>query len=457
VIAYAFVEETSIQTDQPLPRASQLRRLLGPEDETPFDSAEGNGPVSWLTAGAWRVYARPRLTGAPVGEEIERFALPTGESVAAVMANGHDRAWVPFDLDEAYRNYVSESWRRGSDSRSLSKSQLRAYYFAKRLIPRRVQLAARRVYTRWVGYPEFPAWPLDDSVALLLRFYARLLLGAETDTMRFRWFWPGKFRAAALLTHDVETAEGLRLALELADLEEERGFRSSFNVVAAWYPVDQGILRELRERGFEIGLHGLRHDHSLFNSYSAFHGQLPAIRRAARAFEATGFRSPSTHRVHDWLAELPLSYDCSVPHSDPFEPMPGGCCTLWPYFIGEVVELPYTLPQDHTLFTVLQKRSAATWISQVEAIEGRYGLIQCLSHPDPGYLGDPEHRGFYLELLDALAERPQLWKPLPRELVAWWRQRDAGAPGDNLSYGTIRRQAGSPFAALEPPKQGGGA
>jgi peptidoglycan/xylan/chitin deacetylase (PgdA/CDA1 family) len=457
VIAYAFVEETSIQTDQPLPRASQLRRLLGPEDETPFDSAEGNGPVSWLTAGAWRVYARPRLTGAPVGEEIERFALPTGESVAAVMANGHDRAWVPFDLDEAYRNYVSESWRRGSDSRSLSKSQLRAYYFAKRLIPRRVQLAARRVYTRWVGYPEFPAWPLDDSVALLLRFYARLLLGAETDTMRFRWFWPGKFRAAALLTHDVETAEGLRLALELADLEEERGFRSSFNVVAAWYPVDQGILRELRERGFEIGLHGLRHDHSLFNSYSAFHGQLPAIRRAARAFEATGFRSPSTHRVHDWLAELPLSYDCSVPHSDPFEPMPGGCCTLWPYFIGEVVELPYTLPQDHTLFTVLQKRSAATWISLVEAIESRYGLIQCLSHPDPGYLGDPEHRGFYLELLDALAERPQLWKPLPRELVAWWRQRDAGAPGDNLSYGTIRRQAGSPFAALEPPKQGGGA
>jgi peptidoglycan/xylan/chitin deacetylase (PgdA/CDA1 family) len=457
VIAYAFVEETSIQTDQPLPRASQLRRLLGPEDETPFDSAEGNGPVSWLTAGAWRVYARPRLTGAPVGEEIERFALPTGESVAAVMANGHDRAWVPFDLDEAYRNYVSESWRRGSDSRSLSKSQLRAYYFAKRLIPRRVQLAARRVYTRWVGYPEFPAWPLDDSVALLLRFYARLLLGAETDTMRFRWFWPGKFRAAALLTHDVETAEGLRLALELADLEEERGFRSSFNVVAAWYPVDQGILRELRERGFEIGLHGLRHDHSLFNSYSAFHGQLPAIRRAARAFEATGFRSPSTHRVHDWLAELPLSYDCSVPHSDPFEPMPGGCCTLWPYFIGEVVELPYTLPQDHTLFTVLQKRSAATWISLVEAIESRYGLIQCLSHPDPGYLGDPDHRGFYLELLDALAERPQLWKPLPRELVAWWRQRDAGGSGDNLSYGTIRRQAGSPFAALEPPKQGGGA
>ena len=445
------MEATSIQTPQSLSRASELSRLRGPESGSPVDSAQGNGATSWLTAGAWRVYARPRLTGAPVGEEIERFLLPTGESLAAVMANGHEAAWVPFDLDEAYRNYVSESWRRGADSRSLSKRQLRAYYAAKRLIPRRVQLAARRVYTRWVGHPDFPAWPLDDSVVLLLRFYARLLLGAEAEAMRFRWFWPDNYRAAAVLTHDVETAEGLRLALELADLEEERGFRSSFNVVAAWYPVDQGILRELRDRGFEIGLHGLRHDHSLFTSHNAFQSQLPAIHRAARSFDATGFRSPSTHRVHDWLAELPLSYDGSVPHSDPYEPMPGGCCSLWPYFIGEVVELPYTLPQDHTLFTVLEQRSAETWLSQVEAIESRHGLIQCLSHPDPGYLGDRANRRFYVELLDALAERPQVWKPLPRDLVVWWRQRDAAAPADNLSYGTIKREGDSPFAALVPP------
>lgn len=445
------VEATPIQTDEPLPRASQLRRLLAPENEGPIDTAQGESAASWLTAGAWRLYARPRLNGAPTGEEIERFVLPTGEAIAAVMPNGHDSAWVPFDLDEAYRNYVSESWKRGTDSRSLSKTQLRAYYGVKRLLPRRVQLAARRVYTRWVGFPEFPSWPLDDSVVMLLRFYARLVLGAEAETMRFRWFWPGRFQAAVVLTHDVETAEGLGLALELADLEQERGFRSSFNVVAAWYPVDQGILRELRERGFEIGLHGLRHDHSLFNSYRSFQGQLPAIHRAARAFDATGFRSPATHRVHDWLAELPLSYDCSVPHSDPLEPVPGGCCTLWPFFIGEVVELPYTLPQDHTLFTVLHRRSAETWLSQVDAIESRHGLIQCLSHPDRGYLGDREKRAFYVELLDALAERPQLWKPLPRELDAWWRQRDAGLPAEDLSYGVIKREADSPFAALEPP------
>ena len=408
-----------------------------------------------MTAGAWRLYARPRLTGAPAGDEIERFLLPTGEAVAAVMDRRRGCAWVPFDLDEAYRNYVTESWQLGIRSRSLTSTQLRAYYAAKRLIPRRLQLAARRLYTRKLGLPEFPSWPLDDSVVLLVRFYAMcLLLGANAATLRFRWFWPDDFRAALILTHDVESADGLRLALELADLEEERGFRSSFNVVASSYRVDHGVLRELRGRGFEIGLHGLHHDRSLFASRQAFESQLPEIADAVRAFDAQGFRSPSTHRVHDWLQELPVQYDCSVPHSDPFEPMPGGCCTLWPFFIGEVVELPYTLPQDHTLFTVLRRTSSGPWLEQVDEIERRYGLAQCLSHPDPGYLGDPDKRALYTEFLDALAERPSLWKPLPRDLAAWWRQRDAVAPPENVSYGVIEREGDGPFATLTPPSSG---
>ena len=94
-----------------------------------------------------------------------------------------------------------------------------------------------------------------------------------------------RYHAALILTHDVETGDGLRRALELADLEQERGFRSSFNVVAGDYPIDDGILRELTDRGFEIGLHGLHHDRSLFSSRAEFERQLPALvgsRRAVR-------------------------------------------------------------------------------------------------------------------------------------------------------------------------------
>src|SRR5207247_3937607 len=139
--------------------------------------------------------------------------------------------------------------------------------------------------------------------------------------------------------------------------------------------------------------------------------------KAAARLGTQGFRGPATHRVVDWLPELPVAYDCTVPHSDPYEPQPGGCCTFWPYMLGGTVELPYTLPQDHTLFTVLRHRSAAVWLEQLSAITRRFGLVDCLSHPAPGYLGDRDKRALYAELLDALVELPGIWNTLPRDVA----------------------------------------
>jgi hypothetical protein len=158
--------------------------------------------------------------------------------------------------------------------------------------------------------------------------------------------------------------------------------------------------------------------------------------------------------VWEWLDELPVAYDCTIPHSDPYEPQPGGCCSPWPFMLGRLVELPYTLPQDHTLFTLLRRRSADVWLEQAAALEERHGLIQCLSHPDPGYLGDADKRALYAEFLDAVADRPGLWKALPREVASWWRRRDAGQtefPEQQL--GTMRRRSGAGYADLEPPAE----
>jgi hypothetical protein len=130
--------------------------------------------------------------------------------------------------------------------------------------------------------------------------------------------------------------------------------------------------------------------------------------------------------VFDWLGELPFEYDCSVPHSDPYEPQPGGCCTPWPFFIGPVVELPYTMPQDHTLFTVLGHDTNDVWIAQLDRLIAENGLVQCVTHPDPGYLGDRKKRALYEEFLDVATASPGLWHSLPRDVAAWWRQRDTG-------------------------------
>jgi hypothetical protein len=429
---------------------SELRRLLCPVDTAPIDHGPGDGPPQWLSVGDWRFIARARKT-APAGSQIEQFALANGEFVDAVLNDATAHVWVPFDFDEAFRNYVTEAWGELEPRSALSPWQLSVYYRIKPLIPRRAQISGRRLLARRKRNLSFPRWPIEDGVLSLLRFYAFcLLIALDEESLKFRWFWPHGHQAALILTHDVESGRGLRRMLEIADLEQERGFRSSFNIVASSYPIDHGVVRELKDRGFEIGVHGLRHDRSLFASRAAFVRQLPQVEEAVRALGAEGFRSPSTYRVYEWLAELPVLYDASMPHSDPFEPQPGGCCTLWPFAIGDVIELPYTMSQDHTLFTLLEERSVEPWIRQVDAIEQRNGLIQCVSHPDPGYLGDADKRALYVELLDALANRTELWRALPRDVASWWRRRGTADPADpDISYGSITR--GDRSAVLNMP------
>jgi len=339
---------------------------------------------------------------------------------------GDGQVVVPFGLADAYAGYTAELYAGGG--RRLPPAVQNLYYLLKGAIPRRAQLAARRALIRWQGEPEFPAWPADTSVADLLRFWVRCeLIARDRSELKFRWFWPDGARAAVVLTHDVESAAGLRNAARIADIEEEHGMRSSFNIVADEYPIDWGIVAELRDRGFELGVHGVHHDRSMFRSRADFESQQPELRRMAERLGADGFRSPATHRVHDWLGDLPVAYDCTVPMSDPYEPQPGGCCSPWPYFIESLVELPWSLSQDHTVLTLLGQSSPDLWIRQVDLIERQAGLVQCLTHPDPGYLGESRNEAVYAELLQHLEERPGLWKALPREVAAWWRLRDTSA------------------------------
>ena len=342
----------------------------------------------------------------------------------------------PLSLASAYDTLVMERWV-SAEASALPPWALAAFYRVRRAIPRGVQLALRRALIKRQGVPDFPKWPYDESVRDLLAALAAIV-AAPGEGVRFRWFWPGGARAALALTHDVESAAGLKNALRIADMEAARGLRSSFNVVKSWYEIDHGILRELVARGFEIGVHGVWHDRSLFSTRAEFESQQELLREAAEAFGAVGFRSPATHRVTDWLAELPFEYDCTVPLSDPYEPQPGGCCSPWPYFIGDTVELPWTLTQDHTLFTLLRHRDIALWLRQAERLRDAAGLIQTLTHPDPGYLGEPGNARLYEAFLDRMAEHADLWNALPRDIARWWRHRDSAETWSSADYGTAK-------------------
>lgn len=338
------------------------------------------------------------------------------EARAGALATRDPATW--------YEILAFERWRTAMGNRGIPPALLGAFYKVKRFIPRSVQLGLRRALVSHQRSPAFPAWPFEDAGHELVRIaLADALIKRDVDAVRFRWFWPGRAKAAIVLTHDVESERGLAAAPTVAAWEEKHGFRSSFNIVSDAYPIDMRCVKELVDRGHEIGSHAIHHDRSLFSSRSEYERQLPLLREAAQLLDAVGFRSPATHRVIDWLGELPFSYDCTMPHSDPFEPVPGGTATIWPFFHGDVVELPYSAPQDHTLFTLLGHKDSALWQDQLEQIVARSGLFEMLTHPDPDYLGRPLIGRAYREILDVIGDRDDVWVALPREVAAWWRRR----------------------------------
>ncbi len=300
----------------------------------------------------------------------------------------------------------------------------RAYYALKPLMPRWLQLAVRRAYSRLQRRRTFPAWPVEP--VLVERRDAELrrrLHHASDDRVSLVNFWPGGSRYAVVVTHDVEGTAGIANVERVREVERRHGFVSSWYFVAESYPIPDQLFDALRAEGCEIGLHGIHHDDRLFRDRASFERELPAIHRYMAEWEAVGFRSPATHRNADWMAELPALYDSSFPDTDPFEPHSGGCCSVMPFFFGDVVELPITLVQDHTMWEILRESGIDRWVDKSEWIMRHHGLINAIVHPD--YLLDPRRLELYDRFLAFLAAQQGGWHALPRDVANWWRQREA--------------------------------
>jgi hypothetical protein len=311
-------------------------------------------------------------------------------------------------------------------SRALS-----AYYKVKPAVPRSAQLALRRRLARRSARSEQPRWPIDDRLlrARSQRVRRRLEESGE-DRLPFVNYWPEGRRFAFVLTHDVEGSEGVRKMPEVLEVERRHGFVSSWNFVAEWYPLDDDVLDLVRSSRCEVGLHGIRHDGSLFLSRNSFVEQLPMIREYMSRWRAVGFRSPSTLRNAEWMHELPCLYDSSFPQNDPFQPQPGGCCSPFPFFFGEVVELPVTLDQDQTLFELLRVESIELWTRKATWLADNHALVNVIVHPD--YM-TPERLAHYDELLELLGLLAGGWHALPRDVASWWRAREGATVSNTES------------------------
>jgi hypothetical protein len=298
--------------------------------------------------------------------------------------------------------------------------QTRVFYALKPLLPRRLQIELRRRMVLHGKAIYAATWPIDKAAA----------------RPPARWGgWPGGKRFALVLTHDVEHFFGQRKCLALARLEEVRGFRSSFNFVPERYPVLAEVHKSLRSMGFEIGVHDFNHDGKLFMSERLFDLRARLINRYLAQWSATGFRSAAMHHNLEWIGRLDIEYDCSTFDTDPFEPQPDGVRTIFPFHVRtngrgrEYVEMPYTLPQDFTLYVLMKEEGPVIWKRKLDWVAAHGGMALVNVHPD--YMSfDGSRRGLeqypashYIDLLDYAYStyRGDYWQVLPGEVANFWK------------------------------------
>ncbi len=289
------------------------------------------------------------------------------------------------------------------------------FYAIKPLMPRTLQIFLRRRLVAQQRKKYNHAWPI--------------LPGSEKKPAHWKG-WPDGKKFALILTHDVETAAGAEKCLRVAGMEAKLGFRSSFNFVPERYQVSDSLRQKLTEMGFEVGVHGLNHDGKLFSSHKVFSERAQKINRYLKKWQAAGFRAPAMHHRLEWMHELNIEYDLSTFDTDPFEPQADGAGTIFPFLIGEndfnrkIVEMPYTLVQDFTLF-ILMKKGIEIWTDKLDWIVKNGGMALLNTHPD--YMNfdtkkiklDEYPVQFYIDFLNYVKSnyKDQYWNVLPKELA----------------------------------------
>jgi peptidoglycan/xylan/chitin deacetylase (PgdA/CDA1 family) len=357
------------------------------------------------------------------------------------------------------------------------------FYNIKPFIPRRLQIFVRRWIIAYKREKYGHIWPIDPA--------------AGTPPEGWQG-WPNNKKIALILSHDVDTQKGHDKCYRLMEIEEILGFRSSFNFVAEKYAVSKTLIEDLKNRGFEVCIHGLNHDGKLFSSRQIFDERAKRINGYLKEWGSTGFTSPSMHRNLNWMHALNINHSTSTFDTDPFEPQPDGAGTIFPFWVqnnsekmrpskndqfkhpkilrpsknvqfssrskkaklltGDIqkvfrgldveldaeidgngtlsegrkgyVELPYTLPQDFTLFILMKEKNNKIWKDKFDWIAEKGGMALFNSHPD--YINfNKQKNGYeeydiklYIEFLEYIKSRykDQYWHMLPKDIARFWKQ-----------------------------------
>ncbi|OHB77589.1 MAG: hypothetical protein A2Z34_00075 [Planctomycetes bacterium RBG_16_59_8] len=332
--------------------------------------------------------------------------LETGDARLPAVCRVGDRFDFGFDPYAVAEDILLERWRRVSD-RPVT-SLLPFHYHT---VPGRLRtLLARLIGKTKARGPTHP-WSPDPHALEFLRALLSTIDGGGANR------WPEGKTWAFCTTHDVDTIHGFRLIPRFRRIEEDAGIVAQWNIVAAHYPIDWGVLRSLEESGHEIASHGLFHDNRLaFLPPGRIEERLKRIRETFEGrVTLRGFRSPSLFTSNALFNILPRYFEYDSSLCDVDEEGRGGCRSLFPFRRGAIDELPITLPMDSSLIfqgcaphVVLRR-----WLDKLEWIKAVGGVAVLVTHSEPHFSGNDPMLGVYRQILDHVRRDPAVWISTP--------------------------------------------
>jgi hypothetical protein len=414
-----------------------------------------------LCAGEGYFRLGPELIGygqSSLGYYAETPAKATCDLLYHVRTEG-TTCYIPFNPSAVVDNLRCERYVGGLKNKGWGAKPTtlvwELYYRLRPHLGVSIRKHLQRLWLRGWEKRRFPCWPVDRTVDQILEKLLALSMKAHrVESIPFIWFWPDGHKSCAILTHDVEESGGVDSCPALMEIDESFGIKSSFQFIPEKrYAVPPGLLELVRAKGFEVNVHDLNHDGHLYDHREEFLRRAEKINHYAREYGARGFRAGVLYRKLDWYDAYEFSYDMSVPNVGHLDPQLGGCCTVMPYFVGKVLELPVTTAQDYTLFNIFSDYSIDLWQRQIKLITENHGLLSFNVHPD--YSLEKRARDTYTALLARLSQlrrQGEVWMALPREVDLWWRDRArmkiSGEAGRWRIEGPGRERARLAYASL---------
>lgn len=296
------------------------------------------------------------------------------------------------------------------------------FYLVKPVVPRRVQVLLRRLLLFSIIKEKRDIWPIDP----------------RTASPPAHWpGWPEGKKFALAIMHDVDTKKGYEKCSQLLQIDIEMGIRTCFNFVPERdYSLSDEFRNTLQDKGFEVGVHDLKHDGKLFKNETIFQKRYGRINHYLQKWDSVGFRPGAMHSNLDWIHLLNIEYDSSTFDTDPFEPKPNDCQKIFPFRVRKnenepgYIELPYTIPQDFTVFVLMKEQTIDIWKRKLDWIVQQGGMVLLTVHPDymnfenrPGSF-DEYPVALYKEFLRYIKSEyeGQYWHALPREIAHFWKK-----------------------------------